>query len=245
MLTTFGQSYRAAVFGGTGGIGSALVAALAADPRCQSVWSGARRPGPSVGKVRGFEFDLEDQASIVAASQAMLLDGHAPDLVIVATGLLHDGALAPEKTIAALNAEAMARAFAINCIGPSLIAGALAPRLPRDRKSVFAVLSARVSSISDNRLGGWHSYRASKAALNMIVRNLALELGPRRPLAVCLGLHPGTVDTALSTPFQRSVPSSKLFAPAFAAERLLSVIDGASPADSGKLLAWDGAEIGF
>jgi NAD(P)-dependent dehydrogenase (short-subunit alcohol dehydrogenase family) len=245
VLKSLRNGYRAAVFGGGGGIGSALVVRLAADPGCSVVWSGARDAAPTEGKVRGFAFDLEDDASLERAAQALIVEGETPDLVIVATGLLHADALRPEKTIAALRRDAMTRAFAINAIGPSLIASALAPYLPRGRKSVFAVLSARVSSISDNRLGGWHGYRASKAALNMIVRNLALEMAMRRPRAVCLALHPGTVDTGLSRPFQAGVQPGKLFTPDFAAERLLAVIDQASPAESGRLLAWDGAVIPF
>ncbi|WP_346764295.1 SDR family NAD(P)-dependent oxidoreductase [Caulobacter sp. SLTY] len=245
MLNSLRDGYRAAVFGGGGGIGSALVRRLAADPACATVWSGARDAVRSEGKVRGFAFDLEDDVSLADAAQALIADGEAPDLVLVATGLLHADALKPEKTIAALRREGLMRAFAINTIGPALIASALAPHLPRGRKSLFAVLSARVSSISDNRLGGWHGYRASKAALNMMVRNLAIEVAMRRPQAVCLALHPGTVDTGLSRPFQGGVQPGKLFTPDFAAERLLAVIDQAGPADSGRLLAWDGAVIPF
>lgn len=245
VLTSLRDGYRAAVFGGGGGIGSALVARLADDPRCSVVWSGAREAARSEGRVKRFAFDLEDDASLERAAQALIADGEAPDLVIVATGLLHAEALRPEKTITGLRRDALMRAFSINTVGPSLIAGALAARMPRDRKSVFAVLSARVSSISDNRLGGWHGYRASKAALNMMVRNLALEMAMRRPRAVCLALHPGTVDTPLSRPFQGGVAEGRLFTPDFAAERLLSVIDSSSPDESGKLLAWDGAVIPF
>jgi NAD(P)-dependent dehydrogenase (short-subunit alcohol dehydrogenase family) len=113
----------------------------------------------------------------------------------------------------------------------------------REQRAVFAALSARVGSISDNRLGGWHSYRASKAALNMLLRNLAVELGRSHPQAVVAGLHPGTVDTGLSRPFQKGVADGKLFAPAYSAERLLAVLDGLTPADSGGVFAWDGARI--
>ena len=137
----------------------------------------------------------------------------------------------------------MARLFAVNTIGPALIAKHALPLLPKTGKSVFAALSARVGSISDNGLGGWHSYRASKAALNMLLKNFAIELKFKRKEAVCIGLHPGTVDTGLSQPFQKNVADGKLFTPAYSAARLLSVIDGAAPADSGKCFAWDGAEV--
>ena len=115
--------------------------------------------------------------------------------------------------------------------------------MPRDRRAVFTALSARVGSIGDNRLGGWHSYRASKAALNMILRNLAVELGRTHPQAVVAGLHPGTVDTGLSAPFQKGVKPEKLFTADHSAERLLAVVDGLTPADSGGVYAWDGARI--
>lgn len=245
MLTTLRDGYRAAVFGATGGIGRAIVERLMADPRCGAVLAGGRRPPEDLGKLSGFAFELTDEGRLAAAAESLITGNEAPDLVLVATGLLHDADLAPEKTIKALDAGRLARSFAVNAVGPSLIAKALAPRLPRDRKSVFAALSARVSSISDNRLGGWHGYRASKAALNMLVRNVAIEVGARNPSAVCLTLHPGTVDTGLSRPFQAGVEAGRLFTPAFCAARLLAVMDAAGPQDSGKLLAWDGSEIPF
>ena len=117
------------------------------------------------------------------------------------------------------------------------------PLMPRDRRAVFAALSARVGSIGDNRLGGWHSYRASKAALNMILKNLSIELARTHPQAVVAGLHPGTVDTALSVPFQKGVAADKLFTADYSASRLLAVLDGLTPADSGGVFAWDGARI--
>ncbi|NCQ64500.1 MAG: SDR family oxidoreductase, partial [Alphaproteobacteria bacterium] len=128
---------------------------------------------------------------------------------------------------------------------PALIAKHFLPLLPRDRRSVFAALSARVGSISDNGIGGWHSYRASKAALNMLVRNYAIELGRTHKHAVCVALHPGTVDTALSQPFQSNLPEGQLTAPAEAAGNLLRVIDGLTPEDSGHLFDWAGERVEF
>ena len=127
--------------------------------------------------------------------------------------------------------------------GPALVARHFLPLLPRDRRAVFAALSARVGSIGDNRLGGWHSYRASKAALNMILRNLAIELARTHPQAVVAGLHPGTVDTGLSEPFQKGVKPEKLFTAESSAERLLAVMDALTPADCGRVFAWDGQPI--
>ena len=234
---------RCAVFGASGGIGAALVDALAARADVSEVWAGARQPPAGAAKVRGFAFDLADEAGIAAAFVAI---GAPLDMVLVATGrlTLANGA-GPEKAMRALDPGRLAESFAINAIGPALIAKHALPLLPRDRRAVFAALSARVGSIADNRLGGWHAYRASKAALNMLVRNMAIELARTHPQALAVTLHPGTVDTALSAPFQRGVPAERLFTPAWSADRLLTVLDSLSPAQSGRLYAWDGAEIPF
>ena len=139
----------------------------------------------------------------------------------------------------------MARVFHLNTIGPALVAKHFLPVLPRDRRSLFAALSARVGSIGDNRIGGWHSYRASKAALNMLIRNYAIELGRTHSQAVCVALHPGTVDTALSEPFQANLPEGQLTAPGQAARNLLDVLDGLGSEDSGQLFDWAGKRVEF
>jgi NAD(P)-dependent dehydrogenase (short-subunit alcohol dehydrogenase family) len=226
---------RAAVVGASGGIGGALVRALEA-AGFDHVHALARS-GPE-------RVDIEDEASIAAAAER-LGEGAPLRLVIVATGLLHANGLAPEKALRELDPAALARSFRVNAIGPALVAKHLVPLMPRDGRAVFAALSARVGSIADNRLGGWYGYRASKAALNQFVRTLAVEAARQRPELVCLALHPGTVDSGLSKPFQRGVPAEKLFRPEDAAAKLLAVIDAATPADSGMLLAHDGARIPF
>ena len=168
------------------------------------------------------------------------------DAVLVATGILHRGdTLRPEKSLRDINAESMSEVLAINALGPALVAKHVLPHLRRDTKTVFAALSARVGSISDNRLGGWISYRSSKAALNMILKTLAIEHARRFPDSIIVGLHPGTVDTGLSAPFQSRVPEDRLFTPEKAVRQLLQVIDSLTPADSGNLLAWDGSTIEF
>ncbi|MFM9936230.1 MAG: SDR family NAD(P)-dependent oxidoreductase [Novosphingobium sp.] len=232
---------RCAVFGASGGIGAALAAALA---ETHEVHAGSRSGAAlQSAKVHPFAFDLTDEASIAAACTAI---GRPLDLVIVATGrLTREGGNGPEKSYRALGAAGMAELFAINTIGPALIAKHTLPLLRRDGRAVFAALSARVGSISENRLGGWHAYRASKAALNMLVKNLALELVRTHPQALAVTLHPGTVDTALSAPFQRGVAPEKLFTPEMSAAALLTVLDGLTPAQSGGLFAWDGAGIPF
>lgn len=244
-LGSFGCDMRVVLVGASGGIGRALTLQLAGDPAVASVLACSRRgAAPDHPKVTTQPLDLEDEASIAEAAAVAQADGSKLDLVVVATGILHDGAdLGPEKTWRSLDPTALERVYRINTIGPALIGKHFLPLLARDRKSVFAALSARVGSIGDNHLGGWHAYRASKAALNMVLRNFAIELARRNPKAVCLGLHPGTVDTGLSEPFQGNVPEEKLFAPDDAAARLLNVIDGATAAESGRVLAWDGSAV--
>jgi NAD(P)-dependent dehydrogenase (short-subunit alcohol dehydrogenase family) len=207
---------------GQGGIGTALADRIEGAIR----WS---RP----------DVDPTDEASIIRAA----LTVKTVDLVIVTTGMLHDAQQRPERALKELDPAALARSFAINTIAPAIVAKHLIPKMPRDRRAVFAVLSARVGSIGDNRTGGWHGYRASKAALVMLVKTIAIETARARPEAIIVTLHPGTVDTAMSKPFQANVTPEKLFTPAFAAEQLLSVIDGLTPADSGGHFAWDGARI--
>ncbi len=163
--------------------------------------------------------------------------------MIVASGYLHQDGNGPEKDWRHLSAEELARNFAINATGPALVAKHFLPLLTEEGRSGFAALSARVGSISDNGLGGWYSYRASKAALNMIIRTLSVELARKKPEAFCVGLHPGTVDTGLSEPFQRNVPEGKLFTPDFAASKLLDTLGKLGPEDSGRCFAWDGQEI--
>ena len=239
-LASLPDGYRAAVFGASGGIGRAFVGQLAADPRCAHVHAGSRGGAdPAPAKVTPFHFDLADPASLAASTEAI----GAPDLVLVATGVLQNDRLAPEKSLRTLDAAQLQEALAINAIGPALIARHLLPKLPRSRRSLFAVLSARVGSISDNRLGGWHSYRASKAALNQLVRTMSVELARSHPHCICVALHPGTVDTPLSRPFQAAVPAEKLFTPETAARKLLAVLDSLRPEASGRLIGWDGNEI--
>ena len=232
-----------AVVGASGGIGAALVAALLDDPAIGSVTALSRQPAPHASsdpRLRLGTIDLEHEDSIEAAFAAML---PTLRLVVVATGLLHGQGLQPEKSYRALDPEAMLRSYRINVIGPALVAKHALPRLAPAGRSVFAALGARVGSIGDNRSGGWHSYRASKAALAMILRNLAIETQRRTPELLCVGLHPGTVATGLSQPFQRGVAPDRLFAPDFAATRLLEVIDRLTPEQSGSVLAWDGQTV--
>ncbi len=232
----------AAVFGASGGIGRALCEALAAGGT-QVIYAGSRRgEGPQVPGVHSFAFDLADEASIAAAAETMR--AVPPEWTIVATGVLTlaDGT-GPERTFKRLDPAAMAEVLALNTIGPALIAKHVLALMPRGRPFTFAALSARVGSISDNRLGGWHSYRASKAALNMLLRNFALEMERTHPEAVIVGLHPGTVDSALSAPFQSGLPDGQLTAPGDAAANLIGVLSRLTPAQSGRVFDFRGEEV--
>lgn len=230
----------AVVIGASGGIGGALAAQLVSDAQFETVWA-VSRSGATVAGAQILKADVGDEASLAAAA-VQIGQGAAPTLILVATGVLH-GAYHPERSLRQLDVEHLMRDYRINAVGPALAAKHLLPLLPRDRRTVFAALSARVGSIGDNRLGGWHAYRASKAALNMILRNLSIEMARSHPQAVVAGLHPGTVDTGLSAPFQKGVAEGRLFTPAHSAERLLAVVDGLKPGDSGGVFAWDGARI--
>ena len=248
-LGSFAQPPRIAVIGTSGGIGGAVVQSIAKGVPSAQILALSRRGAASTASnsntITG-AIDIENEKTIDDAAALARARLGSLDLVIVATGLLHDSdGLSPEKSWRTLDSTAMERAFRINTIGPALIAKHFLPLLASDAKSVFACLSARVGSIGDNRLGGWYAYRASKAALNMMIKSLSIELKRRNPAAICVGLHPGTVDTPLSEPFQANVPDGKLFAPARAADALLSVIDGLDGKDSGDVFAWDGQRIPY
>ena len=245
-LTGLRTARRVLVWGAGGAIGNAFVQHFVSDPEVATVFAVSRAARPATaGKIHALAGDLTAENEVAAVAGAVADAGGDLDAVLVASGLLHDAAagIAPEKSWRALDGAAMARVFAVNTIGPSLVAKHFLPLLARDRRVIFAALSARVGSVSDNRAGGWHAYRASKAALNMMIKGLAIELARRNPAALCVGLHPGTVDSALSAPFQRNVPAGGLFTPARAAAAMLGVLDGLPATASGRLFAWDGAEI--
>lgn len=244
-LRSFAADMNVVVVGASGGIGRALTMQLARSSAVGRVIACSRsRPAIEEPSIRHHPLDLADETTMASVAQAIKAEGRALDLVLVATGTLHDGkALRPEKSWQAVDGAALERVYRVNAVGPALVAKHFLPLLARDRKSVFAALSARVGSLSDNRLGGWHAYRASKAALNMLLRNFAIELARRNPGAICVGLHPGTVNTPLSAPFQANVAEDRLFEPEFAASRLLMVVDALQPGDSGNVYDWGGKLI--
>jgi NAD(P)-dependent dehydrogenase (short-subunit alcohol dehydrogenase family) len=213
----------AIVVGASGGIGGALHGRLSSQSRFSSVLALGRGSSPAL--------DLTNEESIAVAARQVAGRGASLRLFIDASGLLHGDGMSPEKSWRDLDATHMARAFAVNAIGPALLMKHFLPLLPRQGRSVFATLSARVGSIGDNRLGGWYSYRASKAALNQFVRTAAIELGRRQPAAICVALHPGTVSTPLSAPFVKA--GLDVQTPEEAAARLLDTIEGLGPGSSG------------
>jgi NAD(P)-dependent dehydrogenase (short-subunit alcohol dehydrogenase family) len=229
-LRSFPQGFRALVLGASGGIGSAFVRHLQADPRCGLVVGLGRGTVPPV--------DFEREATVAEAAAALAPQGPF-HLLVVATGMLHGPEGMPEKRLGQLHYAQMQACLRTNAMGPALVMAQFAPLLSKDR-SVLAVLSAKVGSIGDNRLGGWYSYRASKAALNMFVKTAAIEVQRGNPQAVLVALHPGTVDSALSAPFR----GAEIGRPAVdAAADMLRVIDGLTPECTGGFYAYSGQPL--
>ena len=212
-MASLPQGYRALVVGATGGLGQAFCEHLRADGRCAHVQALGRHSHPRL--------DLQDEAW---------------QLLVVASGLLHGPGLQPEKRLADLRAASFEQVLAVNTIGPALVLRHFAPLLDKGR-SLAGLLSAKVGSIGDNRLGGWYAYRASKAALNMVVKTAAIELARTHKGLVLAALHPGTVRTGLSEPFNGQALGRH---PAEAAGQMLAVLDGLQPEDSGGFRAYDG-----
>ncbi|MBU1258263.1 MAG: SDR family NAD(P)-dependent oxidoreductase [Alphaproteobacteria bacterium] len=237
---------RALIIGSSGGIGGALVDALDASGDFERIYAGSRQPpGRARNSIYPLTIDILDE-SIMAAAAAEISREGLLDLVIVASGLLHrDAAIRPEKSFRQIDAASLTELLAVNSIGPALAAKHFLPLLAVDRRAVIAFLSARVGSIGDNRLGGWHGYRASKAALNALVRCFSIELVRSNPEAIAVALHPGTVDTRLSAPFQARLRPGSLFSARESAAHLLAVIGQLSPAESGGLFGWDGRRIPY
>ncbi|MBA3057165.1 MAG: SDR family NAD(P)-dependent oxidoreductase [Gammaproteobacteria bacterium] len=229
-LTSFPSGFRALVIGASGSIGQAMVQHLANEPRCAAVLGLHRSSSPRI--------DFDDEASIASAAKAVQAGGKF-HLIINAAGLLHSSAFMPEKKLGDLNYTQLEATFRTNTFGPALVLRHFAPLLAAER-GVLALLSAKVGSIEDNRLGGWYSYRASKAALNMLLKTAAIEVKRSNPQAVLVSLHPGTVNTGLSKPFKgeqigRAAPD--------AAADMLNALAQLTPADTGSFFSYTGERL--
>lgn len=232
----------ALVFGVSGGLGKAFVEALSQDYETVYAVSREGYVFPQ-SNVISFVGDVTNEESLLSVASEI---ANPIQLVIVATGILHDSSgLSPEKSLKDITKKNFELSYVVNTVGPALVGKVFGPKLDKEQKSVFAVLTARVGSISDNRLGGWYAYRAAKAATHMIVKCLAIELSRKNKNAVVLSLHPGTVDTHLSKPFQRNVPSEKLFSTEYSVNQLLNVIKNSATEQSGKVLAYNGEVIEY
>ena len=225
------DGYCALVIGSSGAIGAALLLQLQADPRCALALGLGRRSDPAI--------DFDDEASVARVAAQLRAQGPF-HCIVNATGLLHTPQFPPEKRLAQLNYAQLEATFRANTFGPALVLAHFAPLLARHDRSLLAVLSAKVGSIGDNRLGGWYSYRASKAALNMLLKTTAIEVARTHPKATLVALHPGTVDSALSAPFN----GAEIGRPAAdAAADLLRVLDGLPPEETGSFYAYSGEKL--
>lgn len=235
---------QAVIIGASGGVGEALTNALVSNPKYDRVYALSRSDLEfQSSNIETGSIDILDETSVATAAERVSQKA-SPSLVIVASGILSEGeCLQPERSYRSQTFESFERVFRVNTFGPAIVAKYFLPIMPRKERGVFAALSARVGSISDNRKGGWHAYRASKAALNMLIKNYAIEQARRNEEFIAVSLHPGTVDTNLSKPFQRNVPEAQLFSAEQSADYLLTVINGLEAADTGKAFDWAGKEI--
>ncbi|WP_228053312.1 SDR family NAD(P)-dependent oxidoreductase [Nodosilinea sp. LEGE 07298] len=243
---------NALVVGASQGIGLGFVQQLLAGDRFETVYGTYRRPESAqelLALAKQFPqliclpLDVTEEETIAAAIAS--IQARTPRLhrVVYCVGVLHDGGFQPEKSLRQITSENLVRSFQTNAVGAALLAKHLMPTFKHDQASVFAAISAKVGSIGDNHLGGWYGYRASKAALNMLMKTTALEYARRCPQTTVALLHPGTTDTRLSEPFQRGVPPEKLFSVERTVTQLMAVMDGLSPADSGDFFSWDGSRL--
>ena len=233
---------KVAVIGSSGAIGRAFVDHYINDLSINSIFSFSRSSiGIDNNKVKHFSIDIENESSIENAAKSVEKTNF--DEIIIASGLLHTDEFGPEKSIKDLKADNILKVLNVNTVGPALIGKYFLPLLNKDNKSVMAFLSARVGSISENKLGGWYAYRASKSALNQVIKTFSIELKRTNPKAIIIGLQPGTVDSELSAPFKRSVSNNKLFSAEYSVSQLLGVIERADESSSGNLISWDGEII--
>lgn len=238
------------ITGASQGIGLGFVQQLLQNPQIVRIYATYRQSETATGLLQiqddrliclPLEITAEDQIERLVGQIQPTSD--RLHLVVNCIGLLHAGSLQPEKNLNQLNAENLTRYFQVNSIGAVLLAKHLLPLLKHGDRSILATISAKLASISDNHLGGWYGYRASKTALNMFMHTAAIEYARKRSNAIITVLHPGTTDTQLSQPFQRHVPEGKLFTVERTVNQLLDVLAQLTLADSGAFFSWDGSRL--
>ncbi|MBV5261097.1 SDR family NAD(P)-dependent oxidoreductase [Synechococcus moorigangaii CMS01] len=240
---------EALIIGASRGIGLAFTQQYLANPSCRRVYGTYRRLSDDLialqqanpERLQLIPVDVTQAAQITAAIASLKAKTTQLTEVIYCVGLLHNQTQQPEKSLRHIEPKNLMSYFEVNAIGAVLWAKHLLPLLRHQERAIFAAISAKVGSISDNHLGGWYGYRASKAALNMYLKNIAIEWGRMAPNIIVVALHPGTTDTDLSKPFQKHVPPEKLFTPERTVTQLRRVIDGLTPQNSGDFLSWDGS----
>lgn len=240
------DSTAALVVGASQGIGLEFVRQLL--PRVDRLYATYRNPEAELltidsPKLRCLPLDITDETQIAATIAEIQAETPALQMVINCVGILHDGPIQPEKSLRQINADQLLRYFQINSIGAVLLAKHIQLLLKHPHRSIYATISAKIGSIGDNQLGGWYGYRASKAALNMLMRTASIEYKRSCPRAIVVMLHPGTTDTRLSRPFQRNVPPEKLFSVERTVRQLLTVLDSLQESDSGEFFSWDGSRL--
>lgn len=248
LIETERTDRTALVVGAGRGIGLEFVNQLLKGDRADRVYATYRNPESELlsvtdSRLRCLPLEITHEEQIATAVEKIKIETAALHTVINCIGVLHEGAMQPEKSLRQLNSEQLMRYFQVNSIGAVLLAKHLQPLLKHGDRATFATISARVGSIGDNHLGGWYGYRASKAALNMFMRTVALEYRRTCPRAIVITLHPGTTDTQLSRPFQRNVPPEKLFSTERTVQQLLAVLDQLQESDSGEFFSWNGDRL--
>jgi NAD(P)-dependent dehydrogenase (short-subunit alcohol dehydrogenase family) len=234
------------VVGAGQGIGLGFVQQLLQHDRVDRLYATYRDPAAELltiadPRLQCLPLDITDEGQIAAAIAA--IQPAVLHLVINCVGWLHTDQMLPEKSLRQINSDQLVRYFQVNSIGAVLLAKHVQPLLKHKDRAVLATISAKVGSIGDNQAGGWYGYRASKAALNMLMKTTAIEYKRTCPRAIVVNLHPGTTDTRLSQPFQRGVPPDKLFAVERTVQQLLTVIEGLQETDSGEFFSWDGSRL--
>lgn len=244
------QPLTAVVIGANRGIGLALTQALLANRQLVRIYASYRQADSAAAllairdtRLLPCKLDVCATADIQQLAEQIKRNADQPDFVMHCAGILHEAGVTPEKALGQCDKDAISRVFEVNSIGPLMLAKCIIPLMPRRHRAHFTVLSAMVGSISDNRLGGWYAYRASKAALNQFMRTLSIECRRSHPGLCITAIHPGTTDTALSRPFQSNVQADKLYTPAQSAARILDVVFGSTAEQSGQFVNWDGKAI--